>query len=321
MGYEVFAVAGEEVDDGHFNHGVAAGLLAHGGAGHADEYLTGEGGVVDAHIELEKLVLGGAAHALAGEVDAMSHVDDFVHRGDFDNVGFVVGKIGVRLDGCGDLGELMAGFYLDVDHAAVDACAGGDGHGEGSLDAGNGFDGNGVTHGHAGTEVGVGDALGGDGLQKGADNGVATRVPAGRDDADGTACLGFGVERAAELGNLGVDVEAVDGVDALGKYLLGVGFDAARGGAEDGDVDGAELVDVGNYGVVFQFGGARGVGVAAYDAGDFKVGRGLEGLEGVAADVAIAHYCCSDFFHNSVGDFVLGLRITKLGNFLGALYL
>lgn len=39
--HEVGAIAGEHVDDGNLNHGVAAGLLAHGGAGYVDEYLTG----------------------------------------------------------------------------------------------------------------------------------------------------------------------------------------------------------------------------------------------------------------------------------------
>ena len=51
------AVAGKQVDDGDFNHCVAAGLLAQRGAGDIDEHLGGERGVVDLHIELETLVL------------------------------------------------------------------------------------------------------------------------------------------------------------------------------------------------------------------------------------------------------------------------
>lgn len=62
---EFLAVAFEIVNYGDLNHGVATGLLAHGGASHIDEHLTGEGGVVDAHVELQSLVLCLATHALA----------------------------------------------------------------------------------------------------------------------------------------------------------------------------------------------------------------------------------------------------------------
>ena len=55
---EVGAVAGEHVDNGNLYHGVAAGLEAHRGAGYVNQYLTGEGGVVNAHVELQTLVLG-----------------------------------------------------------------------------------------------------------------------------------------------------------------------------------------------------------------------------------------------------------------------
>ena len=49
---EVLAVAGQHIDDGNLDHRVAAGLQAHGGAGHVDQHLTCQGGVVDAHVEL-----------------------------------------------------------------------------------------------------------------------------------------------------------------------------------------------------------------------------------------------------------------------------
>ena len=62
---EFLAVAFEIVNYGNLDHGVATGLLAHGGASHIDEYLTSEGGVVDAHVELQSLVLCLTANALA----------------------------------------------------------------------------------------------------------------------------------------------------------------------------------------------------------------------------------------------------------------
>ena len=62
---EFLAVAFKIVNHRNLDHGVATGLLAHGGASHIDEYLTGEGGVVDAHVELQSLVLCLTANALA----------------------------------------------------------------------------------------------------------------------------------------------------------------------------------------------------------------------------------------------------------------
>ena len=62
---EVGAVAWEHVDDGNLNHRVAGGLEAHRGAGHVDQYLTGEGRIVDLHVELQTLVLGLTADAFA----------------------------------------------------------------------------------------------------------------------------------------------------------------------------------------------------------------------------------------------------------------
>ena len=51
------AVAREQVNDGNLYHRVASRLLTHGSSGHADKHLSCEGGIVDAHVELEELVL------------------------------------------------------------------------------------------------------------------------------------------------------------------------------------------------------------------------------------------------------------------------
>ena len=62
---ELLAVAFEIVNHWNLNHGVATRLLAHRGTGNVDKYLTGEGRVVDAHVELKALVLCLTAYALA----------------------------------------------------------------------------------------------------------------------------------------------------------------------------------------------------------------------------------------------------------------
>ena len=55
--YQLLAVAVEHIDDGNLDHGVRTRLLAHGSASHVHEHLTGERRVIDAHVELEELVL------------------------------------------------------------------------------------------------------------------------------------------------------------------------------------------------------------------------------------------------------------------------
>ena len=58
MTNQVFTVTRQYVDDRNFNHRVATGLLKHRGTSHVYQHLTSQGGVVDAHVELQTLVLG-----------------------------------------------------------------------------------------------------------------------------------------------------------------------------------------------------------------------------------------------------------------------
>ena len=102
---EVGTVAWEHVDDGNLNHRVAGGLEAHRGASHIDKNLTGEGGIIDLHVELQALVLGLTADALADEVDTMTHVTNVVDALYLEDVRLVAGEIGVSLDVLRDLFE------------------------------------------------------------------------------------------------------------------------------------------------------------------------------------------------------------------------
>ena len=77
-GDNFLASAGEHVDDWNLGHGVAAWLQTEGGASHVDQYLSSESRVVDAHVELETLVLSLARNALANEVHTMAHVLDII---------------------------------------------------------------------------------------------------------------------------------------------------------------------------------------------------------------------------------------------------
>lgn len=293
----VFTIARKEVDHGHFNHRIATCLLLHGGTCYAYEHLASKGRIVDLHIEVEELILRSAAHALAGEVYAMAHVDYVVDRGHEVHVGLVGSEVRIGLDGSSHLVEVVAIFNLNIYHAAMDALACRNCHREGLLHTFDSLDSYGVTHRHARTEVGISDSLGRDGLKQGAHYGVGTRIPSCRDDAHCTMLLGYGVEATAEVDYLSVDVEAIYGVDTEAQDVLCISFYAAGGSGEHGYIDVLELTNVLHNAIFLDFFGAILSTFAAHDSGYLKVGSGLEGLQGVVTYVAISHYCGTYFLH------------------------
>ena len=294
---EVCAFAGEHVDDGNLYHRIAAGLQAHRGTGYVDEYLTCEGGVVDAHVELQTLVLGLAADTLADEVHAVAHVTDVVDALHLEHVGLVGGEVGIGLDVLGDVFELGAVFQLHIDHAAVDALAEGDGHGEGVLNTFLRAYADAVTHRHAGAEVGVGESLRSEALHECAHDAVGTRVPACGNHADGAGLLVEFHQTLPVAAYVGVDVERVDGVDAQGQYHVGILLTRAGGGGEDGHIDILQFADVLHHVILCQFCGLVLCTIATYDACHFHVGGCLQCLECILSDVAVTYDGGSDFLH------------------------
>ena len=290
---ERFAVAGKQVDYGDFNHRVGAGLLAHRSASHADKDLCSQRRVVDAHIELKSLILRCSRHAFAHHINAVAHVFYVVDAVDFDDVSFVACEVGVSLDSCSHLVELVAVIELYVNHASVDACSQRNSHRQSGFDAFDGFNGNGVSHAHTRTEVGVGDAFGRTGLQESADNRVASRVPSCGDYRHFTRLDSRFVEAATEVGNLSVDVETVDGVHTQRQCFEGVFLHLARGRAKDGYV-GIKFAEAAYYLIFTDFFGDVG-NVASHDTRNFKVVGLFQGVEHVVTDVAVANDCC--FYH------------------------
>ena len=125
---KVGTVAGEHIDDGNLDHCVAAGLETHGGAGNVNQDLTSQGRVVDAHVELQTLVLCLAADTFAHKVHTVTHVAYIVDALYLEDMRLIAGKIGVGLDGCCHLFELGTVFEFYIDHAAMDTFAKGNGH-------------------------------------------------------------------------------------------------------------------------------------------------------------------------------------------------
>ena len=94
-----------------------------------------------------------------------------------------------------------------------------------------------------------------------------------------------------------MDVEAVDGVDAEPHDALCVFGAEACGQGEHSHVHILQFLYVVYYLVGCKLQGLVLVALAAHDAGDLKVGSGLQRLDGVVADVAVANYGGSDFLH------------------------
>ena len=269
---ELFAITWEHVEDGEFDHGVAARLLAEGCTSDIDQHLGGEGRVVDAHVELEALVLRLAADTLADEVDAVAHVTYLIDRGDLEHVGLVAGEIGVGLDGCSDGIEGGTILELDIDHAAMDALAEGDGHRQGILHTLLGTGADTMSHGHARTEIGVAEATGSEALHQRAHNRVAARIPSGSNDADGIGLLTELHQRATVIDDAGMDVEGIDGVDAQGQNLLGILLARTGGGGQDGYIDITQLTDVTDYLVLGELGGFILSTMTAHHACNLEIG-------------------------------------------------
>ena len=218
---------------------------------------------------------------------AVPHVDELVDVIDDGDVRLVMDEVRIRLDRLDDLLGLVARLQLDVDHTAVDTRARGDRHREGLADTCDGLHGDGVAHAHTWAEVSIGDPLGDDSLHQRADDRVTPWVPARGDDGDGAVGTGGLAEVLTQLQDIGVDIEAVDRVDAQWEDLLSGSLYQTRRGTEDSYIDILQLLDAADDAVGTEFvGDIRGV--TTHDTRDLKVGCCLESLDGVATDIPVA---------------------------------
>ena len=161
------------------------------------------------------------------------------------------------------------------------------------LDAFNGLDGNGVAHAHAGAEVGVSEALGGAGLQQGADNGVGAGVPACGDDRNAAVFLGGFVQSAAQIPDLAVDVEAVSSGNPHGQGFQGELFHRTGGGGQNCHIRlYGKLRKGGLHFIAGKFPGLFAVRIAPDNADALHVAGCLNGFQNVTADIAITNNRC-----------------------------
>ena len=90
----------QQINHRNLNHGVASRLLTHGSTGTAYHYLSGQSRIVDAHIELEQLIMSRTTHPLAHKVHTMRHIIKCLHIVHHHHMRFIMRKIVVRLQQC-----------------------------------------------------------------------------------------------------------------------------------------------------------------------------------------------------------------------------
>ena len=117
---------------------------------------------------------------------------DVLHDGD---VGLIVSEVFVCLDRSDDVGGLVALLQLDIDHTAVDTCARGNRHREGTLDPCDRLDGHRMSHTHPWAEVGIRDPPWYDSLHEGTYDRVTPGVPPRSNHRDGAMLTGGLPER------------------------------------------------------------------------------------------------------------------------------
>ena len=99
--------------------------------------------------------MGLTRNTLAHEIDTMTNVVEVINTRNLLNVSLIVDEVWISLDGSFNSLEISTFLKLDINHAAMDACAYRDGHRESILDTFNSANGNRMSHRTAWTEVGV----------------------------------------------------------------------------------------------------------------------------------------------------------------------
>ena len=113
----------------------------------------------------------------------------------------------------------------------------------------------------------------------------------------GIAGLGTLAQRTAQVENLRVDVEAVDGVYTKRKDILCILLDTACRCCQNSNIHIAQLADILYNGVTLKLCGKVFSARTANDTRNLKIGRCIERLQCIFANVAIANYGCSNFSH------------------------
>ena len=168
--------------------------------------------------------MGRTRNTLAHQIDSVTFIHQRIYRRNRKDMGFIVFKVVILQNRSLHLLKVVSILQLDVDISSVDTGSQRNGHRQGVLDTRFSLCRYRMTHAHAGSKVGIGDALWRTSFQQSTNHRVRARVPAGRNNRNGTGNLGCFVQFAVQLPNLCVDVKAVHGIDALCQIFLGIFF-------------------------------------------------------------------------------------------------
>ena len=172
-------------------------------------------------------------------------------------------------------------------------------HRQRRLDTCDGFHGDGVSHAHARTEIGIGDALGRYGLEQCAHHRIATGIPAGGHYRNSATAFCHHVERLHHIGYRPMNVETIDRADALTQQPFGQCGHLAAWRTQNGHIDRPQSLDVGNYIHLFQL-ARNNRHRTAYHTCHLQIGRSLQGFKRGLAHVAITYDGYSFFLHKSL---------------------
>ena len=149
------------------------------------------------------------------------------------------------------------------------------------------------------TEIGIADSLGSKALHQGADDGVASRIPSGRNDGDCLMLLGHLVKRTAEVDNLRMNVKAVHRIDAQRQALLGMLLDAAGRCCQNSHIHIGKFLNALHYRIGFQLCRLVFCTMTTDDACNLKIGSHLQCFQRKMSDISISDNGSSNLFHFS----------------------
>ena len=130
-----------------------------------------------------------------------------------------------------------------------------------------------------------------------ADDAVAARIPSSRNDAHGSMLLCGSRERAAQVKNRCVNVEAIHSIDAQSEALQRMFLDGTRRRCQDGNIHLTKLRNVLHYFIFSQFRRLIATAITANYACNLHVWRCLQSLHRVLSNVSVTNDGNSQFLH------------------------
>ena len=212
----------------------------------------------------------------------------------------VIHKVWICFDGSRHFIKLITVFQFDINHATVNTCSGRNSHGKSSLYTINSFYSYCMSHTHSRPKVCISNSFRSNSFQQGTYDRVASRVPTCRNNRNCFMFFCRSRQRATQIDNTGMDIEAVNRIDAKCKDFFSIILYTAGWRAKNCNINTFQFLNILYNRVFTQFCGTVFSSSAAYYASNFKVGSRLQRFEHVLPDIAIANNGCSYFFHSFI---------------------